>query len=578
MNLEFELSSIAHLKRKIEELLSHEQIGKALDAIRDFVEAVIFDPRSVARVFSNEDVDLICRQIGKFVAGKAVRKYDQDRVSSGTVILATELVKAGGHVELIKDIIKHKLFDGPITVVLTDFFARCDRDLIVGFAEVLGVQVRVAQGQNSTDRFMCVHHWLCEKNPQTLVLVTHNQDSLGITLAHTGVAQHVVFIHHGDHHWSLGVTCEDFTHVDVTNLGYFHCKNELGLRNRYWPLTVNVSNIVPREAPFQAKGHLVTCSSGRPEKFDASNYLHDYTEYLPRILASTQGRHIHIGDLSAEVKARLMDGLSAASISPDSFVHIDWVPSLAMALLEHQVDLYISSFPLGGGKASIEAMAAGIPLLMHSNYRSRYHGGADLAYKGAMIWRSEAELMAIVGGITSDELAHHSALARRHYERYHADQALIEAADFSMPQSESDIPNILPYMEDSLQIFIDDTVHIQEMHSQSLEEAVQMKHALATARREIERVNSEWRTAVDEMQRIEREQKLTLGEVQRLELAEQVLRAELVATTVDRENLRLEKERLQSYLLRRLNSYRGLLGGIVVLTCRHLKNMTGRKK
>lgn len=476
-----ERASIAALESEVRLFVECGKFGDALDAIRQFVESVIVNQRSVGKVFVSADIDRLCGYVGEVAANKAkVKSCSTENI--GTVILATEVVMAGGHAELIKDFIRLKLFDEPINVLLTDLFGSADHDMIANFSATCGVTVDVARGGSTNERLMSVLNHLWGLAPTTLVLLTHNHDSLGISVAHSHVADKVVFIHHGDHHLCLGVTCEDFLHVDPHNIGFFHCKDELGVKNNYyWPLTVNCDSLQPRSNSFLAEGKLVTCSSGRPEKFDASYYLYDYFKLIPKLLAATSGRHIHIGSLTADMKDKLQQGLMAARVDPERFTNIPWVPSIASALIENNVDLYISSFPLGGGKASLEAMAAGIPLLMHQSYRSRFHGGVDLAYPEAWLWRTEAELIDIVKNITGDDLIRHSLLARVHYDKFHSDQSLIDASDFSKSQDIDAVPKLRQYSADNLQIFLDETAEFnathpatREFHSQLIERDLQI--------------------------------------------------------------------------------------------------------
>jgi hypothetical protein len=334
---------------------------------------------------------------------------------------------------------------------------KAELDVIADFSKKYSLPVEFGSGRSSSEKLEWLLKRLWNLAPTTLVLLTYNQDSIGIAAAHSHIADKVVFIHHGDHHLALGVTCEDFIHVDPHNIGFFHCKEALGIKNNYyWPLTVNCELVAPKSTHFLVDACIVTCSSGRAEKFDADNYLYDYFLVIPKLLASTGGRHIHIGNLTADMEKKLQRGLSEACVDPERFIYIPWVPSVAKALIEHKVDLYISSFPIGGGKATIEAMAAGIPLLMHQSYRSRFHGGADLAYPNAWIWRNESELIEIVSKINAADLQHHSVLARVHYSKFHTERTLIEATDFSKNQQIDIIPKLREYTDDGLQRFLDE--------------------------------------------------------------------------------------------------------------------------
>ncbi len=412
--------SLEALKTKVHALVECDQFGDALDAIRQFVEFVVKDSRSVAKVFASEKLDKLCCQVGESYAQSDGVSSSKLVKNNGTILLATELVKAGG-------------------------------------------QVEVAEGISSQERLRWLLHRLQALAPANLVLLTYNQDSVGIAAACSRIADKVFLIHHADHHLCLGVTFENFIHIDQHNLGFIHCGDELGIKNnRYWPLTVNCNSVVPMASPFLADGYLVTCSSGRPEKFDAKKYLYDYTELIPQLLSVTAGRHIHIGSLTANMLARLKLNFEKESVDFANFIHVPWVSSVAKSLIEFKIDLYISSFPLGGGNASIEAMAAGVPLLIHQSYRSRFNGGGDLVYPEALIWHTEVEFIDIVRNLEIDDLKRHSLLARSYYEKYYTDQALIESANFLKEQCIDSIPKIHEFAENDLQIFLDDVAEVND--------------------------------------------------------------------------------------------------------------------
>ena len=552
---EVERVSVAALDARVHKLVESGQFGVALDEIRDFVEYVIFDQKSVAKVFSSPKLDELCRLVGQTAATTVKTYSDSHSNRTGTVVLATELVKAGGHVELLKDIIRLRLFDGPISIILTDLFVRVDQAVIADFSASSGVNVESADACSSNERLLWVIERLRDLAPATLVLLTHNQDSVGIAAAHSHAVDNVVFIHHGDHHLTLGVTCEDFVHIDPSNIGYFHCKNELGIKNnRYWPLTVNCHSVDARVPPFLEGGRLRTCSSGRPEKFDSRNYLYDYIELIPKLLAITGGSHIHIGGLTADMVERLQHGLLMAGVDPACFIHVEWVPSVAMALVEYKVDLYISSFPLGGGKACVEAMAAGIPLLMHQNYHSRFHGGEDLAYQNAWSWRTETELFGIINSVTAEDLKLHSLWARTYYEKFHSDQALIEAADLTKIQSVSDVPPLKAYIGDALQVFLDEAVEGRNLQGKNVAEIERINSEWLIAFKEIDRLNAELLISTEEIERVNHERSIVIQELESTN-------AELLATTAEDERLQIEN----ANLLQRLGSPKALIKSLASL-------------
>ena len=450
---------ISVLKSDVYANVEKGEFGKALEAVRTFAEDIIFDPASVAKVFVSPELDLLCKHIGEAKTRNLVTEQIEAR--AGTLILASEISKTGGHNELIKDIVRLHLFDSPVSLVLTDCFSRLDSKLSADFSLEHQIPVDVLTGRDDEEKFSNTLQLICSRPSKRLVLLTHNQDALGVASAFAtkaaGWVEEVVFIHHGDHHLSLGAASTEFIHVDPHQMGYFHCKNELGhARNHYWPLTVNLGAIQPRDTPFMSQGHLVTCSSGRPEKFEQGAYLYDYWALIPQLLARTQGVHVHIGELHAGQHEKLLANLADQGVPADRFIHVPWVDSVANALVAQRVDLYISSFPLGGGKATLEAMASGTPLLMHESYRSRFHGGVDIAYTGALVWRDETEFLSAIEGLDADVLRLHSAMAKSHYEKFHDEQVLVRCCDFSRPVDAQLIPPLRVYRENVFQRFLDE--------------------------------------------------------------------------------------------------------------------------
>jgi hypothetical protein len=104
------------------------------------------------------------------------------------------------------------------------------------------------------------------------------------------------------------------------------------------------------------------------------------------------------------------------------------------ALHDFTVDVYLASFPYGGGRTLVEAMGAGVPTVLHSHVTNRMLGGFDMAYEGAFVWRQPEELLDYLQKIDSRILKAQSREARRWYERYHREEALSQTLRHSIPQ------------------------------------------------------------------------------------------------------------------------------------------------
>jgi len=95
------------------------------------------------------------------------------------------------------------------------------------------------------------------------------------------------------------------------------------------------------------------------------------------------------------------------------------VPSVWKALHDFRVDLYIASFPYGGGLTLIEAMGAGVPVVLHRHIFSRVLSGIELAYSEAFSWRSPEELLDYCTNVSVEVLHKHARLSRKQYEANH---------------------------------------------------------------------------------------------------------------------------------------------------------------
>lgn len=466
---EVEQSVIAHIEQGA--------LDGALDAIKDTVDSIINNQRSVARVYASRRLDRLCEKVAAAARTAQPTKPQAGAPPGGTVIMATELAAAGGHVEVIRDLVRLGSIPTPVKVFLTDTFQRIDAPTQHGYADSIGAPLRIAKGDDSGARLRNALAYIEAQRPHTLVLLVHNQDSTGIVAALASRVSKAIFVHHGDHHLSLGVTCPSFEHIDLSNFAFFNCRHALGLTsNRFWPLTLASEKALRHDGVFLREGHAVTCCVGRPEKFDDPSYRYQYFDLIGLMLKSTGGRHVHIGPLSDEQLQRMRQSLASHGVDGSRLKHIPWVSSVSRALIENGVDLYMTSFPYGGGKAQVEAMATGLPVLVHGNYRSRFLSGIDIGYPGTMTWSDEASLQATLSGLTKERMSEHAALARNHFERHHSEEALKRAMHADATQ-DADVPPLADLQDDGLQAFLDEERLL--FGDTAREEVKRLQHTLA---------------------------------------------------------------------------------------------------
>lgn len=480
---------ILALRSKVNRCLAMNDIGAALDAVRGLADSVITNPRAVTRVLGSRELDELCETIAAATEPEAAKGAAQ---YGGTLILASKLVGAGGHVELIKDFIALRLFDEPEALLLTNSFGDSDGQIAEAFSASQGIRIETALGHDASSRFNSVRHHLAQHAPRTLVIVVNNNDIVGICAALASDIENLIFIHHGDHHLSLGVTCERFRHVDLANMAYQNCRHELGVRdNIYWPLILR-KDVDARQKEFNKDRRWRSCSVGRAEKFAANGYAFDYARLLPEILKATGGTHVHIGPVPNSLRDAIEKNFAESGVPLDRITFISYAPSVAQALIDEDIDLFIGSFPTGGGKSTIEAMAAGIPLLMHQNYLHRMFCGADVAYPGALTWQTEEELFKAIAGLSADKMSDHARRSRAWFEKHHSREVLRSAVrDHSIVP-----PPLVEHRVNSLFSFLDEEREISAQYTQRLKQAVdgRILH-LETVAAAIEAKNAELQTA-----------------------------------------------------------------------------------
>ncbi len=170
-------------------------------------------------------------------------------------------------------------------------------------------------------------------------------------------------------------------------------------------------------------GFLTTCTAARLNKIEIPYYV-DYTDVIPELLSKTGGRHVHVGHLTPWALHRIRRNLKKLRVDPTRFEYVPWVPSVWDALVEKGVDLYVASFPYGGGLTLIEAMGAGVPVALHRHMYSPILSGLSLGYPGAFNWHRHDDLIQFCMTLDREALLREGANARRHYKRYHQAEVL----------------------------------------------------------------------------------------------------------------------------------------------------------
>ena len=412
----------AAIEGRVERAIAAGDLELALESVQRAVEQIIYRPAFTARLFSSPVLDRLCQSIGS--AAAAGRSSRSTTWTDATVFLATHVYATGGHSAVLEDFVR-QAGSGPRHVVLTGAVRMWDRSVAQARFARLGCRLWFAPRGALKTKLGWLMDWLAECAPARLFLFHHHQDAVAVAAAQPQSAKQTVFYHHADHQLCLGVHLRHAVHVDPHPMGFYNCRTRLGLAaNVYCPITVPDLGPRPVDRGFPANGEsLLTCTVGNRNKIERE-YPHAYWEIVPEFLRLTGGRHLHIGNLSASAVARLRRGLRARGLSAEHFEHVHSVPNAWSEFVARGVDAYLCSFPYGGVRAGIEAMGAGLPVIVHEHRYSRFLGAADATYPGAFRWRTPQDLWEIARHLDSDTLGAHARRARTHYEAFHREELL----------------------------------------------------------------------------------------------------------------------------------------------------------
>lgn len=430
------ISSISAIKNDVQNKLVLGRIDYGLRTIYNFVERIITEPICTGQVFASSDLDELCLLIGRQSLATSTKRLvdlwpDRRRVPT-VVYLVSRLQRSGGHSRLIQDFIRAQPRKNHL-ILSTEVGGPSDNNYNPGYFSTLdNVRFFRAPRENFEKRLEWLQSTLLALQPDHVFIFNHHQDSVAVSALVPELGFKGSFIHHGDHHLCLGVHMNHLDHVDLHPMGYHYCRDELGVNNRYLPLTFEDKQCLPMKTDFMLCGPLTTATVAGSNKIEIPYYV-SYLDTIPQVLEVTGGKHIHVGRLTPWARWRIYSQLRKRGVPKNRFIYIKWVPSVWKALQEHKVDLYLASFPYGAGLTLIEAMGAGVPVILHRHMYSRVNSSLELAYPEAYCWHDSDELLKHLSTLRPEKLVQERQLARQQYERFHRPEILKDYLSSSDP-------------------------------------------------------------------------------------------------------------------------------------------------
>ena len=436
--------SVRSVIKRAENFLNVGNVNCALRLVHNFVERIVAEPICTAQVFSSFELDHLCLRIGRHSLNSLTVTQEQhlsgcESVST-VVYVVSRLQRSGGHSRLVQDFIRAQP-EKKHLILSTEVGGRSDIEF---FSKLFGTKDNVcfvrAPGGDFEVRLKWLQSTLLSSQPEHVYLFNHHQDSVAVSAIVPELELEGSFCHHGDHHLCLGVHLSHLSHIDFHPMGFHHCRDELGIDNKYLPLTFEDKQSVPVETDFMQGGNLMTATAARWNKIEVPYYI-SYLDIIPRVLKATGGQHVHIGRLTPWALFRIYRQMRKQGVQSDRFIYIEWTPSVWKALQEHKVDVYLASFPYGAGLTLIEAMGAGVPVIMHEHMYSRVLSGLELAYPKAFRWSDPKKLLIHLKSLQPERLKRESYVSREQYEQFHQPE-ILNAYFYRSETIQFDVPDL----------------------------------------------------------------------------------------------------------------------------------------
>ena len=222
----------------------------------------------------------------------------------------------------------------------------------------LGLAVHSLQTFSRAEKVRELSSLIGALRPQVVMLLAHPDDCVAYTGIAGRSAPRVIFLHHADHIPSLGASRSDYVHLDLTPACHAVCASNADLHPSMLNLTVKDIGSVE----IVERNSIIGVTSGSAHKYTGVVEF-SYAQLLARLFSSGVARVFHIGDMSASQKDQISADIATTGQDPSKIVFLGSAPSVAAKMIELAPDFYVTSHPIGGGKAMIEAMSVGLPIL-----------------------------------------------------------------------------------------------------------------------------------------------------------------------------------------------------------------------
>jgi hypothetical protein len=144
-------------------------------------------------------------------------------------------------------------------------------------------------------------------------------------------------------------------------------------------------------------GRIATCGSS--VKFEGCfNDVH-YRDIVKEVLQCKPDISLyHVGPLQEAFITDIRHFLEDSGIDPSRFLYVGPVSDLRQFLIINEIDLYLQSFPAGGGTTAVEVQSMGVPVIYANpdSWNASLIGSRSLYASQELEWNSLSEISQII--------------------------------------------------------------------------------------------------------------------------------------------------------------------------------------
>ncbi|MBS4774062.1 MAG: glycosyltransferase family 2 protein [Proteobacteria bacterium] len=382
-------------------------IQACFDFLKQRANTAAFSQREFIfkRLYKSELIDSFCETLGRIELNRRGFSPLRELPQNDNILINVSYLnrQGGGIYSEIKDLISIYA-DKKVFLLFNDISDASElQDGILEdldqFKDFLTIIYNPEQG---TDKLKSLFDIVINTNPSKIYHYCGHNMCYVNALIQSGLSKNIV-VFSIDHGFSLGL---DNSSIDCiitkTPCQYAMLHSYYGNKVIYIPVWNEALPINNYYLAFKQHNKLITATAAaRYYKFEGG--ICKYDDFVVQLLTATQGKHIHYGPIPEDNKKQLMNKLEQNHISSDRFIHIEWAENLPQSLIDNNVDLFITPFPVGSAKIAIMLEAAGIPLICFRG-DTRIES-ADYVAPSALIWNNLEKLFELINSLSVDKLS-----------------------------------------------------------------------------------------------------------------------------------------------------------------------------